>query len=99
MEGLTLGDHLIAVTSEGSRHGIYVGACRVITVKSGMVSSEPLEEFSSGQSLHIYLQKSDFAAAEIVRRAESQMGIAIGSWDDQCFCEWCFRGALLASHN
>lgn len=94
-DGINLGDHLIADTPDGIRHGIYVGGC-VISVKFGMVSAEPLEEFSAGKAFHIYLQKSDFPAAEIVRRAQSQIGAAIRNWDDQSFCEWCLRGLLLA---
>lgn len=96
MDGMNLGDRLIAATPDGTRHGIYAGGCRVISVKSGIVSTELLEEFSAGRALQIYLQKSDFAAAEIVRRAESQVGSVIGSWDDQSFCEWCLRGLLVA---
>ncbi|MPL67954.1 hypothetical protein SDC9_13658 [bioreactor metagenome] len=94
VEGVTLGDQLIAATPDGTRFGIYVGACCVISVKSGIVSSETLEEFSSGLSLQIYLQKSDFAAAEIVRRAKSQIGALIEPWDDEYFCAWCRRGVL-----
>ena len=61
--------------------------------------TESLEKFSSVQPLHVYLKKSDFAAGEIARRVKSQIGVAIGSWDDQYFCEWCLRGLLLASQN
>lgn len=96
MDGIFLGDHLIVVTPDGIRHGIYVGECRVISIKSGMVSSESLEAFSCGNPLHTYLIVSDFAAGEIARRAKSQIGVAIGPWDDQYFCEWCVRGLLLA---
>ena len=96
-DGVVLGDHLILFTPDGTRHGIYVGGCRVISVKSGMVSSESLEEFSSGEPLHIYLKVSDFTAGEIARRAKSQIGVAIDPWDDEYFCNWCLRGLLLAS--
>ena len=96
MDGINLGDRLIADSPLGKRHGIYVGGCSVISVKSGVVIHEPLEEFSSGQALQIYLQKSDFAAAEIARRAKSQLGAEITYWDDKCFCEWCLRGLLIA---
>jgi hypothetical protein len=99
MDGIFLGDHLISFTPDRTRHGIYVGKCRVISIKSGIVSSESLEEFSSGEPLHTYLIKSDFTAGEIVRRAESQIGAAIAPWDDQYFCRWCLRGLLLAPQN
>lgn len=95
LEGITLGDHLVSLTPDCTRHGIYVGKCRVITVKLGVVSEESLEDFSSGEALDIYLQKSDFAAAEIARRAKSQVGFVIGTWDDRCFCEWCIKGLLV----
>ena len=96
-DGIMLSDHLISFTPNGTRHGIYAGGCRVISVKSGMVSLESLEEFSLGKPLRIYLQVSDFTAGEIVRRAKSQIGLVIEPWNDQHFCEWCLRGLLLAS--
>jgi hypothetical protein len=99
MEGITLGDRLIAIAPSGSRHGIYVGECRVISVKSGIVASEPLEEFCSGKSLDINLQTSDFAATEITRRAKSQIGVVYGIGNDQYFCEWCIRGLMLVPQN
>lgn len=91
-EGLNLGDHLISSASEITRHGIYVGRCRVISVKSGIVSAELLDEFCCGSTVNIYLQKSDYSAAEVVRRAESQIGNMIAPLDDQSFCDWCLRG-------
>lgn len=99
MDGIFLGDHLISLTPDGTRHGIYIGECRVVSVKSGIVSSESLEAFSSGKPLHSYLKVSDFTAGEIAHRAENQIGVAIGPWDDQYFCEWCIRGLLLAPKN
>jgi len=98
-DGIILGDHLILMTPDGTRHGIYVGECRVISVKSGIVSAETLDEFSSGNPLHIHLKISDFTAGEIARRAESQIGVPIIPWDDHYFCEWCLRGLLLTSKN
>lgn len=93
-EGVNLGDHLIAFTSEKECHGIYAGRCRVICVKGGMVAAQELQEFSCGSSIHVYLQQSNFAAAEIVRRAESQLGTVIAPMDDRSFCEWCLYGLL-----
>lgn len=99
LDGIFLGDHLILFTPDGTRHGIYVGQCRVISIKSGIVSLESLEEFSAGSPLHIHLEKPDFAAGEIARRARSQIGVAIGPWDEKDFCEWCLRGVLLVPQN
>lgn len=92
VEGVTLGDHLIAFSPAGVRHAIYVGKCLVVSVKSGRVSLESLDEFSSGGSLNIFLQKSDFPASEIARRAKSQIGLVLDTIDDNFFCEWCRTG-------
>lgn len=93
-EGVNLGDHLVAFTPEKECHGIYAGRCRVICVKDGMVAAQELQEFSCGNSIQVYLQKSNFAAAEIVSRAESQMHTVIAPMDDRSFCEWCVYGLL-----
>lgn len=91
-DGVNLGDHLITVTDEKECHGIYAGRCRVISVKGGIVVAEELQEFACGSNIQVYLQKTDFAAAEIVRRAESQIGTVITPMNDRYFCEWCFYG-------
>lgn len=93
-EGVNLGDHLVAFTPEKECHGIYAGRCRVIGVKDGMVTVQELQEFSCGNSIQVYLQKSNFAAAEIVSRAESQLHTVIAPMDDRSFCEWCLYGLL-----
>lgn len=99
MEGIALGDYVLSFTPEGTHHGIYVRNCHVISVKSGIVTSESLEKFSQREPLYIYLQKSDFTANEIVRRAESQIGAVIGPGSEQYFCQWCLRGLLLTPAN
>jgi hypothetical protein len=94
-DGVALGDHLIAAAANVVRHGIYAGSCCVITVNCGIVAAESLEEFALGKTLEVYLQKSEFAAAEVARRAKSQVGVKVEPWDDRCFCEWCKQGLLI----
>ena len=95
IEGLMLGDRLISLAKNNSRYGIYAGNCQVITLRGGAVVVELLEEFAP-ESLYIDLRKSDFAAAEVVRRAKSQVGVNVNPWDGRRFCDWCQRGPVLA---
>ncbi|MCX7780545.1 MAG: lecithin retinol acyltransferase family protein [Negativicutes bacterium] len=96
-DGIALGDHIV---NEQAVHGIYAGNCEVVGIVNGMIANQSLEQFAGSGGFQVLPDKSDFAAAEIVRRAKSQLTRPIfphAQDSDKHFCHWCRHGLTAVS--
>ena len=95
-DGISLGDHLCTLGSDRNRHGIYAGSCQVVCYAGGVIAQVPLDTFAGGSEIVVSLDKSEYTAAEIVRRAKSMLesGLEFEFISGDHFCKWCRRGLL-----
>ena len=95
-DGIALGDHICSLLPGRDRHGIYAGGCEVVCYAGGVIVQVPLDTFAGGSAIDIRPDKSEYTAAEIVRRAKSMMeaGADFEFVSGEHFCKWCRRGPL-----
>lgn len=95
------GDHLIAVDSLHTHHGVYMGAGRVAQYGSEKGKSDAcveivgLETFAAGRRVKVLDSPAAFGPDEILRRVESRLGEhAYSVVFNNCehFVNWCRTG-------
>ena len=95
------GDHLIAVDSLHTHHGVYMGAGRVAQYgaekgkRNARVEIVGLETFAAGRRVKVLDSPAAFGPDEILRRVESRLGeYAYSVVCNNCeqFVNWCRTG-------
>lgn len=96
LDGLALGDHICSQAADLPRHGIYAGGCQVVCCADGVIARMSLDAFAGGRPISIQLDKAEYTASEIVRRADSQLQphTEADFLSGEHFCKWCRRGLL-----
>lgn len=95
-DGISLGDHICSLLPDKDRQGIYIGGCRVVCYAGGVLAEVTLDTFAAGGGVDVRPGKTEYTAAEIVRRAKDMTlaGPDFTFVSGEHFCQWCRRGPL-----